>query len=80
MIGLVLDGLEILDEELIRELIRMFNDGETTNRTRKKGRLKYTAPGARKELSETKLVSGLMKFTNMSKYGNLPTPGQLTSF
>jgi len=71
-----------MDEELRGELVRMFNDGdgETIGGTKKKGMQKYTALEARKELSEMKLGRRLVKFGSTSKYGNLPTTGQVTSF
>ena len=69
-----------MNEELRGELIKMSNDGETTGGTKKKKRQKYIALEARKELSKIKLSSGLIKFSRTSTYGNLLTPGQITSF
>ena len=69
-----------MHEELRQELIRMFNDGESTGGTRKKGKQKYTSEEAMTELRGMKLPSGLLKFSSTSPYGKLLSASQISSF
>ena len=69
-----------MHEELRQELIRMFNDGESTGGTRKKGKQKYTSEEAMTELRGMKLSSGLLKFSSTSPYGKLLSASQISSF
>ena len=67
-------------EQLKKELIRMFDDGEKRDTGPLRGRNKYTPDRACKELREMTLASGLKMFSSTSEHGPLPTVDQIRAF
>ena len=68
-----------MDTALKVILIRMYNDGESSDGAMG-GRNKYTPQKARDELKDMKLPSGLMMFSSTSIHGQLPSIQQIRSF
>ena len=68
-----------LSDELKIQLTRMFEAGENSTGSMK-NRNKYTVEKALQELRDMRLPSGLLKFSDSSDHGKLPTTRQIKSF
>jgi hypothetical protein len=66
--------------ELRRLLDEMFDEGESTNGSTKKGANKYTPAQALDKLRAMTLQNGLMMFSTNSIHGVLPTERQIKSY